>query len=96
MKIELSCSDDVKFRVSMDVYALTYETIEREFSMPLCVGDDWMQKIKCEMDVAPSRIHLQWDKAMIHFERKSDAEEFAGWLKVSESKAREGYATMRG
>jgi hypothetical protein len=82
--------------MKIEVYALSFESEERTFSIPLCIGDDWLQKIKCPLAVFPTKMHLQWDTAYINFERYIDATAFGAWLVASEAKAQEGYRTMRG
>ena len=64
--------------------------------MPLCIGDDWLQKITCHQKILPIRVHLPWDKTFIHFEKLEEATEFGVWLQESEARAQEGYRTMRG
>jgi hypothetical protein len=96
MNVELNCSENRKFTMEVVVHALTFDTTCRTFTVPLCAGDDWYQTIGCPIRVEPTKIHLQWQKAFIEFEREQDARAFGEWLVEAEVKAQDGYRTMRG
>jgi hypothetical protein len=96
MKIELTCRDDRKFEMKVEVYALSFHPDDKTFSMPYCVGDDWLQKLRCPLAVVPNRFHFQWDRVFISYDRKEDAEAFGAWLIEAEAEAQHGYRTMRG
>jgi hypothetical protein len=76
VKIQLGCRENQKFAIDVEVYALTFDPAHRTFTMPLCIGDDWHQTIRCPMQVEPTRMHFQWQTAFIQFERELDARAF--------------------
>jgi hypothetical protein len=96
MKIEVTCRELKPFKEMVTVYALTFVPETRTFCMPLCIGDDWLQTMKCPILAVPNRVHLQWDKAFIEFEHHKDAAAFCAWLAEAEARAQEGYRTMQG
>lgn len=95
MEIELTCRESPKHKINVKVCALTFAPDGKTFTMPLCVGDDWHQTIKCPVATAPRFLHFQWDKVFIDYDRLQDAKEFGAWLEEAEARAQEGYRTMR-
>jgi len=96
MKIEVTSQEQKSFKEIVDVYALTFLPDTRTFCVPLCIGDNSLQTIKCPIPVGPDKLHLQWNKAFIEFEHHSDAIIFCAWLKEAEAKAQQGYRTTWG
>lgn len=95
MNIELTCGNNQKYKKSVDVFALHFNTESKTFSMPYCAGDDWYQVLNCPLTVAPTSLSFQ-GSVSIHFARQEDAEAFAEWLIEADKKVRHGFTTMRG
>jgi hypothetical protein len=95
MTIELTCGDNQKYKESVDVFALSFNTESKTFSMPYCAGDDWYQVLTCPLTMAPLSLSFQGGVA-IHFERQDDADAFGKWLIEADKKVRHGFTTMRG
>jgi len=96
MNIELTCGDDRKYLRKLEVYALCFDPRSGTFSMPYCIGDDWLQVMRCPVATVPTQLQFQWARVAIHFEKQADAAAFNAWLVEADEKAREGYRTMRG
>lgn len=96
MKVIVGCVSEPKYEREFAVYALTYDAGDQLFTIPLCVGDDWLQKIKCDPALVPKTFHFQWDRVYITFSSKDKAEAFGAWLIESEARAQGCYETMRG
>jgi len=95
MKIDLTCGEDNKYAKSVDVFALSFNTESKTFSMPYCAGDDWYQVLKCPITIAPLSFSFQGGVSL-HFARQEDADAFAAWLVETDKQVRHGFTTMRG
>jgi hypothetical protein len=96
MKIELTCDESKTFQMTVEVRALNFDSEKNAFSMPLCMGDDWFQKVNCALTVMPTRVHIEEHKGSFHFERYQDAVAFGAWLIEGDAKVEEGFRTMKG
>jgi len=96
MEIELTCEESETFRMTVKVRTLDFHPEKETFSMPLCMGDDWFQKVNCLLPVKPTRVKIEQGRGCIHFERYQDAAAFGAWLVEGNKKVEEGFRTMRG
>lgn len=96
MEIELTCDENETFYMTVEVYTLDFHSENETFSMPLCMGDDWFQKVNCLLPVKPIRVNIEKGHGCIHFKRYEDAATFGAWLIEGDAKVKEGYRTMRG
>ena len=96
MEIELTCDESETFRMTVEVRTLDFHSEKETFSMPLCMGDDWFQKVNCLLPVKPTRVNIKQGRGAIHFERYQDATAFGAWLIEGDAKVTEGFRTMRG
>lgn len=96
MNINLTCGDNAKYRRKVEVYMLNFDSRNKTFSMPWCIGDDWGQVLRCPMSTVPTTVDFEGNEAVVHFDRQQDADEFGAWLIEAEKEAQQGYRTMRG
>lgn len=96
MKVRVSCAKNPKLCLDRVVYTLVYDFADKFFYMPLCVGDDWCQRVNCTLTPPPLHLYLQWDLAFVNFAQEQDALAFADWLAEAELKVQEGFRTRFG
>lgn len=96
MKVELTCDENQTFQMTIEVRTLNFDSENKTFSMPLIMGDDWLQKVNCLLSVKPTRVNIEGGRGCIHFERFHDAAAFGYWLIEGNAKVEEGFRTMRG
>ena len=96
MKIELTCRDNRKYELTVEVYALHFNLQTTTFQMSYCMGDWWGLEMKCPLASYPISFDFHAGKVTIRFERQDEAEAFGAWLVEGEMKVREGFRTMQG
>jgi hypothetical protein len=79
-----------------DVYSLSYESSNMEFSMPCPMGDDWLQQVRHKPTPSPELVKVNGSLMVVVFNKHECAQRFSTWLLDAESRAQHGYRTMRG
>lgn len=79
-----------------DVYSLSYGALDKVFSMPCPMGDDWLQQIRHKPTPSPELVKVDGHLMVVAFNKYECAQQFSTWLLDAETRAQHGYRTMRG
>lgn len=94
MKVILTCKD-FDITLTAQVSALSYEPATKTFTMPLCMGDDWLQKVRSNLKITPMDVVFSKDECHIQLETYADITKLGAWVIEAHQTSQEGYRTMR-
>lgn len=95
MKVVLTCKE-FEIVLTAQVSALDYEPVSKSFTMPLCIGDDWLQKVRSNLGIAPVDVVFCERECHIQLETYADVTKLGAWLIEAHQQSQDGYLTMRG
>lgn len=95
MNVILTCKE-FGIVLTAQVSALDYEPATKSFTMPLCMGDDWLQKVRSNLGIEPLDVVFSKGECRIQLETYADMAKFGEWLIDAHKKSQDGYRTMRG
>lgn len=95
MNVILTCNE-FDIVLTAQVSALGYEPVTKTFTMPLCQGDDWLQKVRSNLGIAPVDVVLGAGECRIQLETYAEVAKLGAWLMEAHQKSQDGYRTMTG
>jgi hypothetical protein len=96
MKVLVACLEDKQYEYQGPAGHLHQSTTWPHFWMPCVIGDDWLQRVNCQVRAAPVDVR-QLDGCMfVLYETRKDAVSFATWIPEALAAVEHGYRTMRG
>ncbi|KHE93628.1 hypothetical protein S225a_25330 [Candidatus Brocadiaceae bacterium S225] len=96
MIVTITCKEYESFKSTIKVYDLLFNKENNTFFMPLCMGDDWMQKVNCPHSLCPTKVSSLSRAMDVEFELYRDVADFGAWLIEANIKVKHGFRTMRG
>ena len=95
MKVVLTC-ENFNISTTAHVSSLGYEPETKTFTMPLCMGDDWLQKVRSNLGIVPVSVVFGKNECQIQMETYADVTKLGAWLITANQESQDGYRTMRG
>lgn len=95
MNVVLTCKE-CGIVLTAQVSALDYEPASKSFTMPLCMGDDWLQKVRSNLGIAPVDVVYGDRECHIKLETYADMTSLGAWLIEAQQQSKDGYLIMRG
>jgi hypothetical protein len=95
MKISVVCLEDKSFEYQGAAGQLNQSPTWPYFWMPCVIGDDYHQRVNCQVKAAPVDVQLLEGRMFITYQSRQDAEAFAAWIPEALAAVEQGYRTMR-
>ena len=96
MKVLVACLEDKAFEYQGHAGQLHHSPVWPHFWMPCVRGDDWLQRVNCQVRPPPVDVRLLDACMFVLYESRQDAEAFAAWVPEALAAVEHGYRTMRG
>jgi hypothetical protein len=96
MNVLVACVEDHAFEFRCEAGELNYSPAWPHFWMRRVWGDDWFQRVSCEVSTPPVDVRHIDALQFILYASRQDAEDFCAWIPKALSAVQEGYRTMRG
>ncbi len=96
MKVLVACVEDKMFEYRGECGELNHSPSWPYFWMRCVMGDDWFQRVNCEVQTPPIEVKQIDSLQFVLYQSRQDAEAFSAWLPKAIADVKEGYRTMRG
>jgi hypothetical protein len=96
MRVSVACLEDESFEFKGEAGQLNQSPTWPYFWMPCVMGDDYFQRVNCDVKAAPVDVRLAEGNMFVVYQSRQDGEALAAWIPQALAAVEHGYRTMRG